>query len=103
MRYHLKPIQCRPWTLSCLSVNLVESHARSSHRCPPRGRLLARAGAEGVRWRVGAGRGVLLVRLSRRVQAAIKLRDAGFDARYMNSAHSGWKAVGAPMRLAPSP
>ena len=35
-------------------------------------------------------------------KTAIKLRDAGFDARYMNSGHSGWKAVGAPMRLAPS-
>jgi Fe-Mn family superoxide dismutase len=31
---------------------------------------------------------------------AVKLRDAGFDARYMNSGHSGWKAIGAPVRLA---
>jgi Fe-Mn family superoxide dismutase len=30
---------------------------------------------------------------------AIKLREAGFDARYMNSGHSGWKAIGAPVRL----
>ena len=29
----------------------------------------------------------------------IKLRDAGFDAKYMNSGHSGWKAIGAPVRL----
>ena len=28
-----------------------------------------------------------------------KLRDAGFDAKYMNSGHSGWKAIGAPLRL----
>jgi Fe-Mn family superoxide dismutase len=30
---------------------------------------------------------------------AIKLREAGFDARYMSSGHSGWKAIGAPVRL----
>jgi len=35
-------------------------------------------------------------------RTAIKLRDAGFDARYMNSGHSGWKAIGAPLRLAPA-
>jgi len=28
-----------------------------------------------------------------------KLREAGFDAKYMNSGHSGWKAIGAPIRL----
>jgi len=33
-------------------------------------------------------------------RATIKLREAGFDAKYMNSGHSGWKAIGAPMRLA---
>ena len=32
---------------------------------------------------------------------ARKLRDAGFDAKYMNSGHSGWKALGAPVRLNP--
>ena len=32
-------------------------------------------------------------------KAAIKLREAGFDARYMNSGHSGWKAIGAPLKL----
>src|SRR5438094_8278278 len=26
MRYQLKPIHCRPWTLSYLSVPLIESH-----------------------------------------------------------------------------
>jgi rhodanese-related sulfurtransferase len=31
---------------------------------------------------------------------AVKLREAGFDAKYMNSGHSGWKAIGAPVRLA---
>jgi superoxide dismutase, Fe-Mn family len=30
---------------------------------------------------------------------AVKLREAGFDAKYMNSGHSGWKAIGAPVRL----
>ncbi|HEX4332372.1 MAG TPA: Fe-Mn family superoxide dismutase [Usitatibacter sp.] len=31
---------------------------------------------------------------------AMKLREAGFDARYMDSGHSGWRAIGAPVRLA---
>ena len=29
----------------------------------------------------------------------IKLREAGFDAKYMKPGHSGWKAVGGPMKL----
>ena len=32
-------------------------------------------------------------------KTAIKLRAAGFDAKYMNSGHSGWKAIGHPVRL----
>ena len=32
-------------------------------------------------------------------KTAIKLREAGFDAKYMNSGHSGWRAVGAPLKL----
>ena len=32
-------------------------------------------------------------------RTAVKLREAGFDARYMDSGHSGWKAIGAPVRL----
>ena len=32
-------------------------------------------------------------------RTAVALRDAGFDARYMTVGHSGWKAVGAPVRL----
>ena len=32
---------------------------------------------------------------------AIKLRDLGFDAKYMNSGHSGWKATGGPVRMFP--
>src|SRR5436305_221692 len=32
---------------------------------------------------------------------AVKLREAGFDARYMDSGHSGWRAVGAPVKLFP--
>jgi Fe-Mn family superoxide dismutase len=31
--------------------------------------------------------------------ATAKLREAGFDAKYMNSGHSGWKAMGGPVRL----
>ena len=36
-------------------------------------------------------------------RTAIRLREAGFDAKYMNSGHSGWKAIGAPLRLAKTP
>jgi len=32
---------------------------------------------------------------------ARKLREAGFDAKYMNSGHSGWKASGGAIRLNP--
>ena len=32
-------------------------------------------------------------------RTAITLRDAGFDARYMKVGHSGWKAVGAPVKM----
>jgi Fe-Mn family superoxide dismutase len=32
-------------------------------------------------------------------RTAMKLREAGFDAKYMNSGHSGWKAIGAPIRM----
>ena len=32
-------------------------------------------------------------------RTAIALRDAGFDASYMTVGHSGWKAVGAPIKL----
>jgi Fe-Mn family superoxide dismutase len=32
-------------------------------------------------------------------KTAGKLREAGFDARYVDSGHSGWKAIGAAMRL----
>src|SRR5580765_2677375 len=31
-------------------------------------------------------------------RTAIKLREAGFDAKYMNSGHSGWRAIGHPIR-----
>jgi Fe-Mn family superoxide dismutase len=30
---------------------------------------------------------------------ARKLREAGFDAKYMDSGHSGWKAAGGAVRL----
>ena len=30
---------------------------------------------------------------------AVKLREAGFDARYMDSGHMGWKAIGGPVKL----
>jgi rhodanese-related sulfurtransferase len=30
---------------------------------------------------------------------AIALREAGFDAKYMKGGHSGWKAIGGPIRM----
>jgi Fe-Mn family superoxide dismutase len=32
---------------------------------------------------------------------AVKLKEAGFDARYMNSGHMGWKAMGGPVKMFP--
>ena len=32
-------------------------------------------------------------------KTAITLREAGFDAKYMNVGHSGWKAAGAPIKM----
>ena len=34
-------------------------------------------------------------------KTAIALREAGFDAKYMNVRHSGWRAVGAPVKMNP--
>ena len=35
-------------------------------------------------------------------KTAIKLRQAGFDAKYMDSGHSGWRALGAPVKVFPT-
>jgi Fe-Mn family superoxide dismutase len=32
-------------------------------------------------------------------RTAITLREAGFDAKYMTGGHSGWKAIGGPIRM----
>jgi Fe-Mn family superoxide dismutase len=32
-------------------------------------------------------------------KTAIALREAGFDAKYMKGGHSGWKAIGGPLKL----
>ena len=32
---------------------------------------------------------------------AVKLKEAGFDAKYMNSGHLGWKAMGGPVKMYP--
>jgi len=32
-------------------------------------------------------------------RTAVALREAGFDAKYMKGGHSGWKAMGGPVRL----
>ncbi|HEY7518487.1 MAG TPA: Fe-Mn family superoxide dismutase [Methylomirabilota bacterium] len=34
-------------------------------------------------------------------RTAVVLREAGFDAKYMNVGHSGWRAVGAPVKMYP--
>ena len=31
MRYQLKPIYCRPWTLNGLSLHLIESHYENNY------------------------------------------------------------------------
>jgi Fe-Mn family superoxide dismutase len=31
VRYHLKQIYCRPWTLSGLSLKLIESHYENNY------------------------------------------------------------------------
>ncbi len=32
-------------------------------------------------------------------KTAVALREAGFDAKYMKGGHSGWRAIGGPVRL----
>ena len=32
-------------------------------------------------------------------RTAVTLRDAGFDAKYMKGGHSGWKAIGGPVKM----
>ena len=61
-----------------------------SPRVLPAGRLPSRAPHVPVAI-VGAGACGLV--------AAIALREAGFDARYMTVGHSGWKAVGGPTKM----
>lgn len=36
-------------------------------------------------------------------RTAVKLREAGFDVKYMNSGHMGWKAIGAPVQIKAAP
>ena len=69
--------------------------------------------AEGVTWRDPERVGEWMGELSKEkpvvvycaygfhvgCRTAVALRDAGFDARYMKVGHSGWKAVGAPIRM----
>ena len=68
--------------------------------------------AEGVTWRDPERVGEWMGELSKEspvvvycaygfhvgCRTAIALRDAGFDASYMKVGHSGWKALGAPIR-----
>jgi Fe-Mn family superoxide dismutase len=69
--------------------------------------------AEGVTWRDPERVGEWMGELSKEkpvvvycaygfhvgCRTAIALRDAGFDARYMTVGHSGWRAVGAPVKM----
>jgi Fe-Mn family superoxide dismutase len=32
-------------------------------------------------------------------RTAMALREAGYDAKYMTGGHSGWKAIGAPIKM----
>lgn len=99
MQYSLKPMHCRPWLLNGLSLKLIESHYENNY-----GAALRRLNAiieqlesldsesapghiiNGLKRHVGCG-------------TARKLQEAGFDAKYMNSGHLGWKASGGPVRL----
>src|SRR6266571_3153459 len=65
-------------------------------------RQLARYIERGIRpRRMDHATRVSLALFSRHVgcRTAMALRDAGFDARYMTVGHSGWKAVGAPVKM----
>jgi Fe-Mn family superoxide dismutase len=69
--------------------------------------------AEGVTWRDPERVGEWMGELSKEkpvvvycaygfhvgCKTAITLREAGFDAKYMKVGHSGWKAVGAPVKM----
>ena len=69
--------------------------------------------AEGVTWRDPERVGEWMNELSKETpvvvycvygfhvgcRTAIALREAGFDAKYMSSGHSGWKAIGGKVRL----
>jgi len=69
--------------------------------------------AEGVRWRDPEQLSQWIGELSKEepvvvycaygfnvgCKTAIKLREAGFDAKYMDSGHSGWKAIGHPLKI----
>jgi Fe-Mn family superoxide dismutase len=69
--------------------------------------------AEGVEWRDPERVGEWMGELSKEkpvvvycaygfhvgCKTAIALRDAGFDARYMNVGHSGWKAAGGKVKM----
>ena len=69
--------------------------------------------AEGVTWRDPERVGEWMGELSKEApvvvycaygfhvgcKTAIALREAGFDASYMKVGHSGWKAVGAPVKM----
>lgn len=92
MPYSLKQIHCRPWILTRHSLSRQQDIT------------------EGVQWRDPDRLQDWIGDLSKSEPVVVycaygfhvgcgKLREAGFDAKYMNSGHSGWKAIGAPIRL----
>ena len=76
----------------------TSSRARRTSSMARLARPRARAGMDGRAVEVRSGRRLLRVRIPRRLQTAIALRDAGFDAKYMKGGHSGWKAIGGPVK-----
>jgi len=110
MKYRLKQIHCRPWVLGGMSLKPTESHYESNH-----GEALARDFGSHLRRRDPERAQEWMGELSKAdpvvvyctygfhvgCRTTVKLREAGFDARYMTSGHSGWKALGGEMELRP--
>ncbi|HEY2337892.1 MAG TPA: hypothetical protein VGI18_11060 [Burkholderiales bacterium] len=93
MRYTLKPIHCRPWTLNGLSLELIESRYENNY-----GGALRRLNAiteqlESLDFAKAPG--YVLNGLKREELTALN----STLLHEMNSGHSGWKAVGHPIRL----
>jgi hypothetical protein len=96
MKYNLTPIFCRPWLLNGLSLKLIESHYENNY-----GGALRRLNAiterlESLDFANTPG-GAYGFHVG--CNTARALREAGFDAKYMKGGHSGWRAIGGPVKL----